>query len=165
MSRAPVSRLIDSDRDGDINGEGFSQRALSKLENATKNKEFTAGTTWTFDDGAADENTAAMSSDREINEFMENFEAEISLEGREINNSDHSSERMTNKLSTSAMRDSEGEICVGSGEVIGGMVRVQSLSSSGRYSPSIVAQEDNHDFDEGNVDDFLDEMEELVDER
>ena len=98
-------------------------------------------------------------------EFMENFEAEISLEGREINNSDHSSERMTNKLSTSAMRDSEGEICVGSGEVIGGMVRVQSHSSSGRYSPSIVAQEDNHDFDEGNVDDFLDEMEELVDER
>ena len=52
------------------------------------------------------------------------------------------------------------------GDVISGMVRVQSLgSSSGRYSPSIAAQEDNHDLDEGNVDDFLDEMEELVDEK
>ena len=109
--------------------------------------------------------TAGMSPDREINEFMENFEAEISLEGREKDNSSCSSRKMTNKLSTPAMRDSEGERCGGSGEVIGGMVRVQSLSSSGRYSPSIVAQEDNHDFDEGNVDDFLDEMEELVDER
>ena len=171
VSRAPVSRLSNSSRENDMNREGLSERALSKLENATKDKEFTAGTTWTFDDGNTDENATAISPDRDIkemNDFMENFEAEISLEGREKTNSRSSSGKMENKFSTPSKRDSEGEINVamtGGGEVINGMVRVQSLGSTGRYSPSIAAQEDNHDLAEGNVDDFLDEMEELVDEK
>ena len=180
MTRAPLSGLSIPGGDGIMNkgeinqwantNEGeLNQRALSKLENATKNKEYTAGTTWTFDDSSVDDNAAAFSPGRdtkEMNEFMETFETEISLNDTKEGSGVGENEDIEKEMSTPVKRDSEGELNITSsekGDVINGMVRVRSLTSStGRYSPSIAAQDDNHDYD---VDDFLDEMEELVDER
>ena len=196
MSRAHVSDLRVTDlyekekRDiNNIGSEELNHRdvMLNRLESATRDKKFTAGTTWTFDDGSADEDAEAAASSpdtkaKEIDEFIQNFEAEMSFKGQknqcdscddnDNNNSNCSSGEKTGyEFATPSKRESEREISVimdeGS-EVINGMARVQSLGSTGtstsRYSPSIAAQEDN-DLHRGNVDDFLDEMEELVDEK
>ena len=184
-------RVTDLDEKRDINHIGkeeLNHRAvmLNRLESASRDKKFTAGTTWTFDDGTDEDAEAATSSPgtkaKEIDEFIQNFEAEMSFKGQknqcdscddnDNNNSNCSSGEKTGyEFATPSKRESEREISVimdeGS-EVINGMARVQSLGSTGtstsRYSPSIAAQEDN-DLHRGNVDDFLDEMEELVDEK
>ena len=132
----------------------------------TRDKKFTAGTTWNFDDQNSSTVTKSPSQQaREMEEFLETFEAEVSLTdcigGGDVRNGSSSSSRS----SVDGERDCNQEH-VSDLEHVNGMVRVNS-EINGRYSPSLVAQEEVDEsattVDRATVEDsFLDEMEELI---